>query len=320
MQKTIKCGVVGVGYLGRYHAEKYAALPNAELVAVCDINDQQLQEIAKKHNTEALNNYRDLVEKVDAVSIAVPTLRHNEIAQFFLQNKIHVLLEKPIASTVAEADELIALAKQNEVILQIGHLERFNPVVMKLRERLEKPLFIESLRIAPFKLRGTDINVVLDLMIHDIELIQHLIGYPISRIQACGAPVLSEHDDIANARIEFINGCVANVTASRISYKPKRELRIFQHNVYFSGDLHHKTLNIHRKGINLTSEGIPEILHETLVLNEQNDALLEEIKSFLNSITYNLPPAVSGEDGREALATAIKISKIMSEHWKLLNV
>ncbi|KPJ67300.1 MAG: UDP-N-acetyl-D-glucosamine dehydrogenase [Coxiella sp. DG_40] len=309
----IKCAVVGVGYLGKFHAEKYAKLPNAELVAVCDTDEKCCHEIATLHNVNAIKNYQELLGKINAVSIVVPTTCHYSIAKFFLDNNIHVLLEKPITNTVEEANELINIAKMNKLILQIGHLERFNPVLMALKNTLEKPLFIESLRLSPFKLRSIDVNVILDLMIHDIDIVQYLVDSPIKQIHASGAPVLSNKADIANVRIEFMSGCVANVTASRISLKSKRHLRIFQHNAYFSGDLTNKTLGIHRKGNNEMFPGIPEIIRDNLSL-QSNDALLEEIKAFLDSITNKTPPLVSGEDGMRALQTATQITQIISSN------
>ena len=247
--RKIKTAVIGVGYLGKFHAKKYSFLPNSELVAVCDVNREQCEEIAASHGVLAVNNYQDLIGQVEAVTIAVPTVLHHTVAKFFLEHKIHVLLEKPIASTVAEADELIRIAKQQDVVFQIGHLERFNCALQALKHVLKQPRFIESYRLAPFRPRGTDVNVVLDLMIHDIDIIQDMVNSPIKSITANGATVLSNHTDIANARIQFENGCVANVTASRVSAIVERKLRIFQHDAYIALDLHNKKIGIHRKGV-----------------------------------------------------------------------
>ncbi len=314
----LKCAVVGVGYLGKFHAEKYAKLPNVELVAVCDANPETCEEIARTHEVTAISDYHDLLGKVDAVSIASSTSTHYEIAKFFLDNKIHVLLEKPITTTVKEADELIAIAKSSGVTLQIGHLERFNPVLTNLKESLGKALFIESLRLAPYNPRSADVNVVLDLMIHDIDIIQYVVDAPIENIHASGAPILSNKIDMATARIEFTTGCVANVTASRISMKAKRELRIFQHNAYFSGDLSNKTLNIYRKGENEMFPGIPEILQENFSLQD-GDALMEEIKAFVTAVTENSTPLVTGEDGRHALEIATQITNIVLNNLEKYN-
>ncbi len=314
--KKIRTAVVGVGYLGKYHAEKYSFLPNSELVAVCDVDQSQCQEIAAIHSVEAIFDYRKLIGKIDAVSIVVPTVLHYSVAKFFLDNHIHVLLEKPITSTVAEAEKLIAIATKNNLILQIGHLERFNSALHAVKHILKGPRFIESYRLAPFRPRGTDVNVVLDLMIHDIDIIQDMVGAPIKHIAANGATVLSNHTDIANARIEFTNGCVANVTASRVSAKITRKLRIFQHDAYIVLDLQNKTLDINHKGISDMFPGVPEIVREEQSF-EPGDALRDEINSFLDCIAQGKPPLVSGEDGKKALATAIEIANIVANQTPL---
>ena len=308
----IRTAVIGVGYLGKFHAEKFDILPHSQLVAVCDIHEDRCNIIARQHNVECHVDYTKLLNKVDAVSIAVPTSLHYPIAKFFLENGIHVLLEKPIASTVAEAQSLIDIATEKKVVFQIGHLERFNSVLIALDTILDNPRFIESIRLAPFKPRGTDINVVLDLMIHDIDIIQRIVGSPITKIHANGASVLSSHIDIANVRLQFENGCVANVTASRVSFKVERKLRIFQHDAFISLDLHNKKLALHRKGISEMFPGIPEIISEEQAY-EQGDALLDEISAFLHSIQANSPAIVTGEDGKRALATAIEITRIVTE-------
>lgn len=309
--KKIKCAVIGIGYLGKFHTEKYARLPNAELVAICDIDIDRCNEIASKYeHVRVTNNYYDLIGQVDAVSIVAPTALHHKIAKTFLDHHIHVLLEKPICTTVSEAEELIEIAKKNKLILQIGHLERFNTAIVALEKYLDNPRFIESIRIAPFKLRGSDVNVVLDLMIHDIDLIQFIIKSPIKQIHANGACVLSNQIDIANARIEFTNGCVANVTASRASLKQTRKLRLFQQENYISVDLMHKKLTLHHKGVNEMFPGVAEMVSEENAF-DQGDALRDEIIAFLDAIIYKKNPIVSGEDGKTALATAIEITNIV---------
>ncbi len=244
----IKTAVIGVGYLGKFHAQKYAQLELSELVAVCDASLEIAQAIAGEHDIPAFTDYHDLIGKVEAVSIVVPTQKHYEVAKVFLENKIHVLLEKPITSTVAEAEELVKIAEQNKCVFQIGHLERFNPAVLALENELKQPLFIESNRIAPFNPRGADVNVVLDLMIHDIDIILDFANSPVKHIDANGVAVISKEIDIANARITFENGCVANVTASRVSMKSERIMRIFQHDAYISIDFQNKKLTVHKKG------------------------------------------------------------------------
>lgn len=308
----IKTAVVGVGYLGRFHAQKYAALPNSELVAVVDANPEAATRVAAECNTTALTDYRELAGKVQAVSIVVPTQRHYEVAKFFLENGIHVLVEKPITVTVAEADDLIAIAARHKLVLQVGHLERFNAAVLALDGVLAEPRFIESHRLAPFNPRGADVNVVLDLMIHDIDVIQSLVRSPIKHIDADGVSVLTKEVDIANARIKFENGCVANVTASRVSMKPQRKMRIFQHDAYISVDFQDKILSVHRKGDKEMFPGIPEIKSEESIF-ENSDAIKAEIIAFLAAITTGGKPPVTGEDGRDALATAIHISALFQQ-------
>lgn len=316
--KKLKCAVIGVGYLGRFHAQKYASLKNAELVAVCDLEEGRATEVAHQFGTKAVQNYHDLMGKVDAVSVVTPTQSHHAIAKAFLENGVHVLVEKPITHTVAEAEDLIASAAKKQLVLQVGHVERFNAVVNALEKYLDRPRFIECLRLAPFQPRGMDVNVVLDLMIHDIDLIQYIIGSPIKKISAHGACVLSDQIDIANARIEFENHCIANVTASRASLKKKRKLRVFQHEMYVSLDLQNKYLSIHRKGISQLFPGIPEMVHEEQAF-EQGDPLRDEIVAFLDAITHNKTPPVTGADGKMALATAIQITELVKEQMEAVE-
>ncbi|MCG8044344.1 MAG: Gfo/Idh/MocA family oxidoreductase [Candidatus Thiodiazotropha endolucinida] len=304
----IRTAVIGVGYLGRYHAQKYAALDDSELVAVVDIDPDTAAHVAKECDTEALTDYHELLDRVDAVSVVVPTQLHHQVATEFLDSGIHVLLEKPITVTVAEADALIEIARRKQRVLQVGHLERFNSAVLALEGVLKDPQFIESHRLAPFTLRGADVNVVLDLMIHDIDIIQNLVGSPIASIDAKGGAVLTQEYDIANARIKFENGCVANVTASRVSLKPQRKMRIFQPDAYISIDFQDKILSIHRKGEKEIFPVIPEIISEESVF-ANSDAIMAEIRAFLDAIRNNSIPPVTGEDGREALKTAIDISE-----------
>jgi predicted dehydrogenase len=230
------------------------------------------------------------------------------VAKDFLLHGIGILLEKPITTTLEEADELIRIARETGAVLQVGHLERFNPVVMALAGILKEPRFIESIRIAPFKPRGTDVNVVLDLMIHDIDIIQNLINSPIVRIDSIGAPVFTEEEDIANARIQFENGCVANVTASRISLKSERRMRIFQSDAYITLDFQNKKIAVFRKGEGEMFPGIPNVAIDQRQL-EQGDVLKTEIESFLESVANGTKPVVTGEDGRRALETALLINK-----------
>ncbi len=306
----LKCAVIGTGYLGKFHAEKYASLPDCELVAVVDINEHAAKDVAEKHGAQALTDYQSLLGKVDAVSIVVPTTLHHQVSKDFLNAGAHVLVEKPITVTVEEADELIAIAKEKNLILQVGHLERFNPAVMGLGKLEDKPLFIESHRLSPFNPRANDVSVVLDLMIHDIDIILAIVGSEVERIEASGTAVLTKDTDIANARLTFKNGCVANVTASRISMKMERKMRMFRPNSYISIDFQNRVLTKHFAGTKEMYPGIPEIETEKSVF-ENGDALLEEIKHFVDCIHTGKAPDVSGEAGRRALATAIEITKLL---------
>ncbi|MBS0350615.1 MAG: Gfo/Idh/MocA family oxidoreductase [Proteobacteria bacterium] len=312
MQK-LKTAVIGVGYLGKFHAQKYAALPNSQLIAVCDIQPEHAQSIAKQLNVTHFTDYRALAGLVDAVSIVTPTPAHHGIARFFLEQGTHVLLEKPIAVTLAEADDLINLAHNNQLVLQIGHIERFNNVIAAVIPMLKNPIFIESTRLAPFKLRGSEVSVILDMMIHDIDLIQSMVESPIHEISAIGKSVLSSSIDIANARITFRNGCVANITASRINMRISRRLHIFQHDALFNLDLQHKKLTIQRKADFENLPGIPAMKREKISF-KKDDPLYSEIAAFLNSILEKKPPLVSGADGRQALQTALKIHQIIDRN------
>lgn len=307
MSNLIKVAVVGVGHLGKWHAEKYAASPSCELLAIVDSNFEVAAQIAQKHDVQAYADYRDILSQVDAISLVVPTRLHYKIAREILEAKIHCLVEKPITETVEEASELIRIARQNNLILGVGHIERFNSVMMGIEEILEEPQFIESIRLAPFTLRATDVSVILDLMIHDIDLILDIVHRPIRHISASGISVLSDNIDIANARIEFDNHCVANVTASRISQKRERKLRIFQKDTYISADLQEKILSVNRKGETDNEAGFRNITH-TESKYEDNDALNLEIQDFVHAIQTHGRPRVSGEDGRRALETAIAIT------------
>lgn len=308
----LQCAVIGTGYLGKFHADKYAALPDCELVAVVDNRPQTAAAVAAQHGCQALTDYREMLGKVEAVSIAVPTSLHFAIARDFLAAGAHVLVEKPITTTVEEADALIQLARENDRVLMVGHLERFNPAILALEGRLDQPRFIESTRLAPFKPRATDVSVVLDLMIHDIDIILDMVDSEISHIEASGASVLTDDIDIANARINFANGCVANVTASRISLKTERKMRIFQQNAYLSVDFQNRVLAVHRRGEGEMYPGVPDILSEEQVF-ESGDALMEEIRHFTDCALHGYTPRVPGEAGRRALATAEQITAMLCQ-------
>jgi predicted dehydrogenase len=304
----IRAAVVGVGYLGRFHAQKYAQLPGCELIAVVDGRAEVRDAVAAEVKTRGLSDYRELLGQVDAVSVVTPTPAHFEIADAFLAAGAHVLVEKPITETPQQARALIATAAKGKRILQVGHLERFNSAILAAEPHLSTPRFIECQRLAPFKERGTDVNVVLDLMIHDIDLVQSLTGSEIVSIDAVGTPVFSGEIDIANARIRFANGCVANTTASRVSLKTERKLRIFEDAAYISLDLQQKILTLIRRkeGTPLAGQ-LPVSIEEANL--EQGDALKSEIEAFLECIRNDRKPIVSGEDGLRALETAIRITE-----------
>lgn len=308
--KPLRCAVVGVGYLGKFHAQKYAALPDCELVAVVDSHPAQARAVAEQNGTEALTDYRDLLGRVDAVSIVVPTLLHFQVARDFLKAGSHVLVEKPITVTVEEADELIRLAREKNLRLMVGHLERFNAALLGLDLSQGKPLFIESHRLAPFNPRANDVSVVLDLMIHDIDIILDIVDSEVERIDAKGVTVLTSDTDIANARLTFKSGCVANVTASRVSLKVERKMRMFMPNCYVAVDFQNRVLSRHRKGEKEMFPSVPEIVGEESVF-ESGDALMEEIRHFVACIREGREPLVSGQAGRRALATAIEIGRLL---------
>ena len=305
--KKIRAAVVGVGYLGRFHAQKYARADGCELVAVVDAREEVRQAVALEVGARAVADYRDLLGKVQAVSVATTTPAHFAIARDFLEAGAHVLVEKPITETPEEARQLIELARQRGRVLQVGHLERFNAAILAAEPYLKTPRFIECHRLAPYRERGTDVNVVLDLMIHDIDIVQTIVGVPIESIEAIGTPVFSDEIDIANARIRFANGCVANATASRVSLKTERKLRVFEDDAYLSIDLQQKILTLIRK-----RSGPFEPGQLPVTIEEQNfdagDALNAEIESFLDCIRTGREPVVSGVAGMRALETAMRIT------------
>lgn len=307
----IRTAVIGVGYLGRFHAQKYAQLPGSKLVAVVDADAAAAERVAAELGVRSATDYRAILDDVDAVSIVTPTPLHHCVGCAVLERGVHVLMEKPIATTVAEARELIDTARRRGCVLQVGHLERFNPAIVAAVSRLQVPRFVESHRLAPFKQRGTDVSVVLDLMIHDIDLIQELVGEPIEHIDAVGATVFSGETDIVNARIRFRGGCVANTTASRISMKQERKIRIFQDDAYLSIDMQQKVVTVIRKKDAAPVESPAQVSIEEESF-EQGDALLAEIGSFLDAIRNKTAPVVTGEDGLRALETAMQITELIN--------
>jgi predicted dehydrogenase len=304
----IRTAVIGVGYLGRFHAQKYASLPNSHLVGIADPSSAARSAVAAELQVAAHEDYRELLGKVDAVSIVTPTPTHYEVARAFLEAGASVLVEKPMTVTTAEGEALIEIAARLKRTLQVGHLERFNAAVLAVQPTLTIPRFIESARLAPFKHRGTDVDVVLDLMIHDIDLILSIVRSPVVSVDAIGSSVFSKEIDIANARLRFANGCVANATASRVSLKTERKLRLFQDDAYLSLDLQQKILTVIRKGNGVGPDGMPQVAIDENTY-EQGDALKSEIEAFLEAVASGGPPPVSGEDGLLALRTAVSIAE-----------
>ncbi len=304
----IRTAVIGVGYLGRFHAQKYASLPNSQLVGIADPSATARAAVAAELKVAAHEDYRELLGKVDAVSIVTPTPSHFEVAKAFLEAGASVLVEKPMTVTIAEGEGLIEIAARLKRILQVGHLERFNAAVLAVQPTLTVPRFIESARLAPFKHRGTDVDVVLDLMIHDIDLILSIVRSPVVSVDAIGTSVFSNEIDIANARLRFANGCVANATASRVSLKTERKLRLFQDDAYLSLDLQQKILTVIRKGEGVGADGMPQVAIDEKTY-EQGDALKSEIEAFLEAVATGRPPPVTGADGLLALRTAVSIGE-----------
>jgi predicted dehydrogenase len=311
MLKPLRAAVIGAGYLGNFHAQKYAALDGATLEGVVDVDAERAGAIAHAVGARAFTDYRELLGRIDVASIVVPTEAHYEVAKACLEAGVHILVEKPVTRSVQEAAELVELAARHARVFQVGHLERFNPAILAVREQITHPLFIESDRLAVFKPRGIDVNVVLDLMIHDIDLILSFARSDITAVRASGFPVLTPAVDIANARIEFADGCVADVSASRVSQSSLRKLRIFQPDQYISIDcenFHVRT--VRKEGSGIGPDGMPRI-HSAEQQFERADPLLAEIRSFLDAVRTGEPPPVSGEDGRRALEVALEVCRQM---------
>jgi predicted dehydrogenase len=298
----LRTAVVGVGYLGRFHAQKHRALDGVELVAVCDCDAERGRTVAAEVGTTAVVDYRDLLGKVDAVTIAATTAEHFELARYFLEHGVHCLVEKPLTRTSAEAAVLTQLAAKRKVKLQVGHVERFNPALLAARETLTTVRFIECHRLAPFKGRGADVNVILDVMIHDLDVILSLVDSKPVAVSAVGIPVLMDDIDIANARIEFANGAIANVTASRVSTTPQRRFRVFQPNQYVSIDFGEGEVRRVTKVGDWREGSAP--LHEQTWNLDKGDALLAETQAFVDAIVNDTPPAVSGTDALACLELA----------------
>jgi predicted dehydrogenase len=305
LEDRIRAAVIGVGYLGKFHAEKYAASEKVKLVAVVDIDEKRGNEVGDSVGAPALTDYRALFGQVQCVSIAVPTRFHYQVACDFIEAGIDVLVEKPLTADIAEARALVEAAEARNVVLQVGHLERFNPAIRRLEGIIREPKFVECHRLAPFVERGTDVDVVLDLMIHDIDIIASLVRSPLQRVEAVGVPVLTDKPDIANARINFANGCIANVTSSRVSLKRERKIRFFQPDAYISIDYDQRRAQIYHKPA--PGAGWLDIRAENIEIKD-GDALADEIASFLDCVRERTLPVVAGADGLRALEIASMIS------------
>ncbi|HDP68498.1 MAG TPA: Gfo/Idh/MocA family oxidoreductase [Candidatus Marinimicrobia bacterium] len=317
----IKIGVVGAGHLGRWHINNLKALENVELVGFFDTDRRRSAVIAEEYGALPFDSLEALLEKCQAVSIVVPTRSHYQVARAALQRGLHVFCEKPFMQTLEEADEIIELAQQKGLVLQVGHIERFNPALSGIGDFPIKPLFIESHRISPFNPRGTDVAVILDLMIHDIDIVLAMVSSEIEQIDASGAPVLTDTIDIANARLKFANGCVANITASRISDKQMRKIRIFQKDAYLSIDFLKNRTSIYSLSqtpgeplsgtvpiaeLKINDQQTRFITYQEIHTTESN-AMLEELRAFTRTITTGAPPPVTGADGKRALEIALQI-------------
>ncbi len=305
---SVKTAVIGVGVQGERHAEKFAALPASNLLGVADADAGRARAVADRFGVNAISDYRELLDGVDAVAIATPTSTHHDVTRRFLENGVHVLLEKPLATTMEEARDLVELAESSGLVFQVGHLERFNPAVRALGSMIERPQFIESNRIAPYKPRALDVSVVLDLMIHDIDLIHSFVQSPMERVDAVGRRVFADSVDVANARILFANGCIANVTSSRISMKSERSLRIFQNDAYLSADLQNRVVTSYRK----KHDG-PVTTPEDVLIEKSDfptaDPMMAQAEAFLEAIANGREALVSARSAMQALETADVIGR-----------
>jgi predicted dehydrogenase len=312
MPQHLRAAVIGAGYLGRFHAQKYAALEDCRLHAVVDTDLSRARELAEALGASAATDYRAVLDDIDVASIVVPTEIHHEVARACLDAGVHILVEKPVTRTVEEAAELVELAARSGLVFQVGHLERFNPAILAVRDQITRPLFVESDRLAIFKPRGIDVNVVLDLMIHDIDLILSFVRSDITSVRASGFPVLTPAVDIANARIEFADGCVADVSASRVSQTSLRKLRIFQPDQYLSIDCEKfHVRSVRREGSGLGPGGMPQIASKEEQF-EKADPLMAEIRAFAHAVRTRTEPPVTGADGKRALEVALEVCRQMN--------
>ena len=308
----IRIGVVGVGHLGRFHAEKYLQADGSELVGIYDTDSERARKTAADLKVPSFDELEDLFQQCQAVSIATPTTTHFTIARQALESGLDVLVEKPLTTTVEEAEALVRLARERERILQVGLLERFNPVFTESRKYLKNPRFIEVHRLSPFSFRSLDIDVILDLMIHDLDLVHEITQSEITSVDAVGVPVISQQTDIANVRIHFASGTVANLTASRVSLNRERRIRIFQPDGYFSLDFSNFSATICRREAPANGNPLPQVTAREIDF-PKGDNLLLEIEDFLAAIRDHRPPEVSGEDGLRVLKSAVHIKEVIRQ-------
>jgi len=306
--KHIRAGVVGIGHLGNYHLQKYAKTSDCKITAVADTEPDRARQAASLYNCEAFTDHKQMLGKVDAVSIAVPTAWHHRVARDFLAAGIDVLIEKPLCATLEEADDLLELARKNKAVFQVGFVERFNPAVMALEKIITRPVFIEVHRLHPFFERGTDVDVILDLMIHDLDLVLKFVRSPVINLEAIGVPVLSGKIDISNVRLTFADCCIANLTASRISAKTMQKLRFFGPEGYHAVDTRKREIISFKKTTGPDGKG--QIVQNSIEVGS-HDPLEEEIRSFISAVMTRTRPVVSGEEGRSSLALAVEILQKM---------
>ena len=307
MKEKLRIGVIGVGHMGEFHVQKYVAMPEVELVGVADTNLDRANEIAQRYDIHPYREHNHILPRVDAVSLAVPTERHFEIAKDILSEGVHLLIEKPITYTLEPADTLIGMAREKDLVLQVALIERFNPAVVKMESMLKEPVFIESHRMNTFTSRGTDVDVVFDLMIHDLDIILHVVPSEVKEVHTVGMSVISGKTDIANVRMIFENGTVGNLTASRVSDKTLRKLRVFQPDAYIAVDCFNREIRITRLDSKVKdSNNFPQVTTNKKKFPGR-DALADEISSFVHSVMNGAEPVVSGPDGRRALKYALGI-------------
>lgn len=321
MQKKIRVGVVGVGHLGQHHARIYSAHSQCKLVGVVDTDLRTAQKIARQYNTAAFTDFRELFGQVEALSIVVPTVFHHAVAMECLDQGIHLMVEKPITSTVEQAQDLIGKAETHNCILQVGHIERFNTAVMRLKQLVNRPMFIEGHRLGPYDPRVKDVGVVLDLMIHDLDIILQLVNSPVKSVEATGVGVYASHEDIANARIHFENGCIANLTASRVTPVRKRKIRIFQPDAYLSIDYIEQEVEMFQRVQLANPEpGTPSIsIVRKKERIEKQEPLKLELMHFIECVQKGMEPLVRGEHARDALILAVEISEQIKRRNEMLG-